>query len=260
MKVRYEKGNFAVVPNVDEAMTLSEVGFKVYIALCKYADEHGGCFPSIETIREFTLLSDGGTKKGLREIRDKGFVEITKRKRPNGSAASNYYQILIVASQQVGGTDVPHPGAQTCPPLTIPIEQSLLRKGGKATEAPKEENEILKELYKTFKFYSLVIENHKHVPGMADKLREALGKTVATEYLKRLQQRDLRIERKTQEFVPQLRNWRDVVGKSAQIIDYYTRTRTRAEKYYDPAVYGENFVPPEEVKLDADGRDPREYS
>lgn len=218
-KIKYEKGNFAIVPNIAEAMILSDPGFKVYVALCKYADDQGGCFPSIDTIKELTMLSESGAKRGLREVRDKGFVEVTKRKRPNGSSASNHYQILIVVAFQVGGQDGTPLGATAEPPLTIPTEHPS-KEGAKA-----QTDDVLRELYNAFRFYSLVVENNSHVPKMADKLRATHGVVVATAYLRRLQERDLRQERKTQEFVPQLRNWRDVVGKSAMIIDYYTRTK-----------------------------------
>lgn len=222
----YEKGNFTIVTNMSEIMLLSEVGLKVYLALCKFADDNGGCWPSIPTLSEFTMLSESGTKKGLKEVREKGFVEVTKRNRPNGSNASNYYNLLIVVTRQVGVTGVTQGGSQAEPPLTIPIELSLLRKGAEAPITKKETKIIplMKEIYDVFRFYSLVVENNTQVPKMCGKLLETHGEVIATAYLVRLIERDLREERKHSEFVPQLRNWRDVVGKSSQIIDYYTRT------------------------------------
>ena len=228
MAVKYEKGNFAVVPNLAELMAIgtSEAGLKVYIALCKFVDDGGGCFPSVETIRDFTCLSESGAKKGLREVRDNGFVEVTKRVRENGSHTSNYYQILIVSPSQVGVTDVTQGGSRTEPPLTIPIEHPT--KVGADAQAPKEkekEDEIKKNFYLVVKKYSLPVLNHKHIDSWCDKLRAAHGGVVALAYLQRLQQRDLREESKTEQFVPALNKPMDILEKSVKIISYFTRTK-----------------------------------
>lgn len=226
MAVRYEKGNFAIVPNLAEIMAVgtSEAGLKVYIALCKFSDEGGGSFPAIETIRDFACLSESGVKKGLREIKDNGFVEVTKRVRPNGSHASNHYQILIVCPSQVGVTDVTQGGSRTEPPLTIPIEHPT--KVGADAQSPKEkDDEIKKNFYLVVKKYSLPVLNHKHIDSWCDKLRAAHGEVVALAYLQRLQQRDLREESRVEKFVPTLSKPMDILEKSVKIIAYFTRTK-----------------------------------
>lgn len=231
MAIKYVKGNFAVVPNIEEIMAIgtTEAGLKTYIALCKYADETGGCFPSIGTIQDFTCLSESGVKKGLKELKTNGFIEVTKRKRPNGSAASNYYQILIVTTTQVGVTGVTQGGSQTEPPLTIPIEHPT--KVGADAQAPKDD--LKKNFYLVVKKYGLPVMNHKHIDSWCDKLRATHGEVVALAYLQRLQERDLREESKVEKFVPTLNRPMDILEKSVKIIAYFTRTKTTngGEKY-----------------------------
>jgi hypothetical protein len=229
MKIRYEKGNFAIIPNLDEIMGISttEAALKVYIALCKFSDDTGGCFPAIETIREFTCLSTGGVRKGLKELRENGFVGVTKRQRKNGSATSNYYQILVVTTVQGGYTDVGGDPTRTGHPITIPIEHPTKVGDKSQSTKNKEESEIKKNFYLVVKKYQLPVLNHKHVDSWCDKLRDTLGEKTARAYLVRLQERDLREETKMEQYVPSLNRPLDILEKSAKIIAYFTRTKDK---------------------------------
>lgn len=247
MKIRYEKGNFAIIPNLNEIMAIgtTESALKVYIALCKFSDDAGGCFPAIDTIREFTCLSMSGVRKGLKELQKNGFVEVTRRQRENGSATSNYYQLLVVTASQGGYTDVQGDPTRTEPPITIPIEQPT-NVGAKA-QAPKEESEVKKNFYLVVKKYQLPVLNHKHVDSWCDKLRAALGEKTALAYLVRLQERDLRVEAESEQYVPVLNRPLDILDKSGKIIAYFTRTKgkniVKSEEIEDPIVAAGEVFP-----------------
>jgi len=88
-----------------------------------------------------------------------------------------------------------------------------------------EKDTVLKHYYLVVKKYSLVVVNNTHVKKWAKDLENALGYDHAMLYLLRLQQRDLRKERETQEFVPALSTPLEICTKAPKIIEYLKRTK-----------------------------------
>ncbi len=92
--MRYNKGTFIVVPNIELLNGLPTGTQAIYIWICKYADEEGICFPS----RRLLATNIGCTLRTVDKhiLEEKGLLEKTKRRKPGDiQNKSNLYQIII---------------------------------------------------------------------------------------------------------------------------------------------------------------------
>lgn len=215
MSTPYRKGEYFRLPNKTVALKLPPEAFKTYAVLCAHADDGGGCFPSIKKMAEEIDGSESGVKRQLKTLREAGLVEVSPRKRPDGSARSNYYQLLDHV-----GPPVDPPPARREPPLTRSIELSLLRKGEKS-----QSTKTSSLFYKVISRYKLFVRNHDQIPGLIDSLVNSLGESTAELYLTRLLQRDINAEAVIDPYVPQLTTIFDIGGKSTKIIQHFKKTK-----------------------------------
>lgn len=254
-QTKFNKGTFITIPNRCTLRELSSSAQVVYLWICDMMDDDGKCFPSHRLLCELTGLSRPTIKRAIDALVSADILEKQNRYKDN-EQTTNMYFVLIkdtekcdvkenvltddvswgVVNGELGGVNVRATELN-------PINQTQLSKthtpGGvaepsKKKEPSKDTNETLKHFYLVLKMYSLPVLNNTHVRKWADNLKSSLGDDVAVGYLIRLQERDLRVERKTNEFVPQLGRPIDVIDKAGKIIDYYTRTK----KSHDPRVYG----------------------
>lgn len=94
--MKYNKGSFAVVPNVDRMRELSHQAFKVFVALCKFTDNKNMCFPSRKRLSEMLNMTPNYVTKFIKELVDRGWIERTTRTREDGSQTSSMYTIQIL--------------------------------------------------------------------------------------------------------------------------------------------------------------------
>lgn len=121
MSTKYIKGNYSIVPNMGEVLKLKGATVNVYLALCKYGDEDGLCFPSYNTIAEQIDYNVRTCKRAIEELVEAGLIERRQRSRSDGSLSSNYYQLIdkgvVVSMTPPSGVDVTT--------LTKPINKEL---------------------------------------------------------------------------------------------------------------------------------------
>lgn len=135
--MKYRKGTFAVIPNVDKIKYLSKAETDLYIYLCMHADDKGQCFPSRKRLAELMKYKNPKSIGNLaRRLEDLGFIKREVRKRKDGSNASNTYQIMIIdggiTTTGEGGMATAHEGgmATYCDgdiniPINIPEKYPL---------------------------------------------------------------------------------------------------------------------------------------
>lgn len=170
----------------------------------------------------------------------------------NGKFTKNYVKVHYVVGSSNSSSDRTPENADTAKTDTSAYNSNLspinsVPKGtadksashqNKKEEPPKDN--VKKNFYLVVKQYQLPILNHKHIDSWCDKLRAALGEKTATAYLVRLQERDLRDEAATEQYVPVINRPLDILDKSGKIIAYYTRTKdkftTKADLVEDPIV------------------------
>lgn len=69
----------------------------VYTVLCMYADNKTAeAWPSRETILKKAGVSDHSLRNSLRNLSDKGYIEVVKRYAKDGRQMSNLYVLLDV--------------------------------------------------------------------------------------------------------------------------------------------------------------------
>lgn len=113
----YAKGKFCIVPNLHMIKFMSDTASKVYIAICKHANDDGECFPSRKAIKEFTGVKTLKTiSKCTEELVQLGVIEKKHRLTKSGSPTSNLYQIKEVGYEMGGRVnDDPRVGASNDP-------------------------------------------------------------------------------------------------------------------------------------------------
>ena len=143
--MKFIKGDFVVVPNKELILSYRGACLNVYLAICSFADDEGKCFPSYETLAKVTGYTTRACKDGVQELLDNGVITKEKRERPNGSQASNYYQIFVkyddtdVVQREGGVNHSSLPSEPQFTPLTQPINSNK--------KINKKENEALKTLF-----------------------------------------------------------------------------------------------------------------
>lgn len=172
-----------------------------------------------------TQLKEGKAAiySSMNELEKAGYLKRTTTKKEDGTFANTdctLYEHPLTDYRDAGYRDADNRDLDNT--NKVNTEQSITPDGVGST---KKEDEVLKQFYLVTKLYSLAVLNNNHVRKWAENLKTSLGEKVAIAYLVRLQERDLRVERNTNEFVPQLGRTIDIVDKAGKIIDYYTRTK-----------------------------------
>lgn len=168
--MRYDKGNFAVVPNLRLMSNLSGNEMKVFVAVCSYADNNGECFPSRRALKDITGISEKAITTAISNLEEKGWLVRENRKREDGSTTSNMYTIQLFAPIERGtgagyqvGMETPSPKRSTPPPqkigralpknqgdinipVNIPSKDKQLT--SLATQALRDETNLVIELFK----------------------------------------------------------------------------------------------------------------
>ena len=111
----------------------------VLMALCDYASDQGIAWPSLNTLRTWTLLSRRGINTAIAGLETKGLIERRATVRKNGSQTSNTYRLMFVEADAetadrffgvTGGVQEVHPpharGASPELPLERPEEPKPL--------------------------------------------------------------------------------------------------------------------------------------
>jgi len=170
--MKYEKGTFVTVPNIQALQILPPASQALFMWLCSYADADGSCFPSRALLAENLKCSVRAIDTHLAKLVEEGFIEKENRFKDN-KKTSNAYQILLVSS-----ADSAHTLAQNLP---IPRADSAHRT--KPTEPnPKELKKHVSEKHPYGEFKNVRLsdedkEKLKNLYGVANakKLVEALS-------------------------------------------------------------------------------------
>jgi predicted transcriptional regulator len=94
--MKYKKGTFVIVPNLDELSGKPSEMQAIYLWICSHADKNGVCFPTKSKIGEEAGCSHNTVSKYLKQLVEDGFLEIKERYTKNGRNTSNEYQLLIL--------------------------------------------------------------------------------------------------------------------------------------------------------------------
>lgn len=124
--MNYEKGTFCIVPNMGMIQHMSGYALKVYLALCKHADDNGICYPGRKRIQDTTGIKTKRTiSKATQELCDLGVIEKYQRQREDGGYSSNTYQIKQVdtnfapVGEQKQQGEVSKNAPRGCPKTTL---------------------------------------------------------------------------------------------------------------------------------------------
>lgn len=113
--MKYKKGTFVVVPNLDELRGKQSEMQSIYLWICQHADSEGICFPKKATLSRESGCSHNTVDKYLKKLVEDGFLEIKQRKTKEGKNTSNEYQLLIMGRgiEDSGSSIPPNTGSQT---------------------------------------------------------------------------------------------------------------------------------------------------
>ena len=112
----YVKGNFELVPNIHLIPQMTGSTVKVYIAICKFANKKGQCYPSYTTIGEWAGISRRQVMRSINELEQLRVITVVRQERTNGGFTSNLFQI-----QQPRGSD-----SHVTPPSDTHVTQTIL--------------------------------------------------------------------------------------------------------------------------------------
>ena len=95
MKIVSEFPHFSIIPEWLIESQVSDNAVRVYATLCRYADKiDGTCWPSISTIGKRCGKSPSSVKRGIKELKDIGAIEVKPRfLEDNAGQTSNLYII-----------------------------------------------------------------------------------------------------------------------------------------------------------------------
>ncbi len=91
-----EIGPWAMVPVWVLSKGLKPATLVTYVALRSFADRAGGARPRAETIAERAHLSVGTVRNSIQELRSKGLLVTSERRRPDGSLAGLTYKLFDI--------------------------------------------------------------------------------------------------------------------------------------------------------------------
>lgn len=177
--MKYEKGTFVTVPNIQALQELPPTSQALFMWLCSYADSAGECYPSRGLLAENLSCSVRAIDTHMKQLITAGFIEKQTRFK-NNEQTSNTYQILLV---ERCAESAPPPAQNLHPPSaesahrTKPIEPNPIE-----LNKPEVSGHSLKEKKHHFgelKNVLLTVEEK-------DKLIERYGHSVAKNYTEKL--------------------------------------------------------------------------
>ena len=111
---------FTLIENIVlEDQTLGPVDILVYLALAKYSDGEGTCWPSMATLAKLARCARCSVVKSIARLVARGYLHRTPRFRPDGGVTSNAYQLMPLEAKRyppVAQEDTP-PLPQRQPPV-----------------------------------------------------------------------------------------------------------------------------------------------
>jgi len=97
MAIKYIKGDFVVIPNLNALSNCSSQAQSIFIWMCSYADEYGQCFPSRSTLASLSKFKKASSvDRYIKELCEYGIIEVIKRKGEDKRNLTNIYQILSI--------------------------------------------------------------------------------------------------------------------------------------------------------------------
>jgi DNA-binding transcriptional regulator YhcF (GntR family) len=95
--MKYKKGTFVVVPNLDELSGKPSEMQIIYMWLCTFADKDGECFPGRKTLAKKSGCSIKTVDKYLKQLVEDGFIsKKVRRKKDSKQNLSNIYGLLLL--------------------------------------------------------------------------------------------------------------------------------------------------------------------
>lgn len=153
--MRYEKGNFIIVPNKSELKKLDAQSQVLFMWLCSFTDEKGQCYPSVNRLAECCGLSRKTIIERVKVLIEKGFLTKFHRFSEN-SQQSNLYQIHLLPSvpdtppcvaESKKVVQMVHPPSESDTHRTKSTELDLLKQK-KNKESFKNFRETVREIFK----------------------------------------------------------------------------------------------------------------
>lgn len=120
----------------------------VLLRLADRAGENECCWPAVSSIVKDTGLSESEVRRCLKSLEASGRIKSMARKRDDGSAKSNYYQILVNFNPDTTPcqADTTHPSIET-PLESTSLESNQVNSAGKPAPMSREDrNELLEAL------------------------------------------------------------------------------------------------------------------
>lgn len=164
--MKYKKGTFVVVPNIDVLSGKNTEVQTLFMWLCNFADENGQCFPSRKLLAEKCGLGIRTIDKYIDMLIELRLVEKKKRfNKKKKEFSSNLYQVVIPHALP-SATDDTTPSATNIP-ITIPSinythitqEVSTANK-----EVKKTKKQIREETPYVFKEELELLRTHSWIP------------------------------------------------------------------------------------------------
>lgn len=119
--MKYKKGTFVVVPNIDILDGKPTELQAIFMWLCIFSGDNGQCYPTRKRLSEKCGVSIKTIDRYIKELVSLGLIEKTNRKKDGTKEnTSNIYQVCVVetAEQQPSSPDDPTP-RDTDDPETI---------------------------------------------------------------------------------------------------------------------------------------------
>ena len=88
--------NFFMLPNEIFELKLKPRDFTVLACLVKHSNSDCTCFPSYRAIAKECSISQKTVGQSLKVLSNKRLIEISNRKRNDGSKSSNLYHIIFL--------------------------------------------------------------------------------------------------------------------------------------------------------------------
>ena len=113
-------GGFCFVPwAVVDDPTLTPYDRAVYLALCRFSDRNGACFPSLTTIAAKGNVSLAQVKRSINTLKSRGFISRERRRGEHGNESTLYHLLSVEGrlSESLGVPQQSLPLAQEEPTL-----------------------------------------------------------------------------------------------------------------------------------------------
>jgi hypothetical protein len=111
---------FTLIENIIlEDQALGPVDILVYLALAKYADGEGTCWPSMATIAKVARVCRTKAFQAIKHLEACGYLKRTPRFRPDGGVTSNAYRLMPLEAKKYPPVSQEHtpPLPQRQPPV-----------------------------------------------------------------------------------------------------------------------------------------------